>query len=67
MDEKFQKILESFTPKPIKTVRRVFYPRNFELSAEFVRAYEVEKKRLLAKGVSEKEIQQKVTKALLFH
>lgn len=66
-EEKFQQILESYNPKPIKSIRRIFYPRNFELSPEFVKAFEVEKRRLLAKGVTEKEIKQKITKALLFH
>lgn len=64
-DAKAKVILEGF--KPIKSVRRVFYPRNFDLAPEFVRAFEAEKKRLLAKGIPEKEIKQKIAKALLFH
>jgi hypothetical protein len=51
----------------IKQVKRVFYPRNFDLSPEFLKAYEMEKKKLLQRGFTEKEIQQKIARTLIFH
>ena len=51
----------------IKTVRRQFYPRNFELSQEFVDAFKTEYKRLLEGGQRPKALLEKMNKALKFH
>ena len=51
----------------IKTVRRQFYPRNFELSSEFVDAFKNEYKRLLEGGQRPKALLEKINKALKFH
>ena len=47
--DNFNKELESIFQEnvsSIKTVRRQFYPRNFELSSEFVDAFKSEYRRL---------------------
>lgn len=51
----------------IKVTRRQFYPRNFELSNEFVDAFKVEYKRLLEAGQSPRKVLEKINKALKFH
>jgi len=51
----------------IKVTRRQFYPRNFELSNEFVDAFKVEYKRLLEAGQSPRTVLEKINKALKFH
>jgi len=57
--------MESY--KSIKTVSRLFYPRNFNLSPEFVQAFQKECKRLKALNIDDKRIIQKISKALPFH
>lgn len=61
----FNNIMESY--KSIKTVSRLFYPRNFNLSPEFVQAFQKECKRLKALNIDDKRIIQKISKALPFH
>ena len=51
----------------IRTVRRQFYPRNFELSQEFLDAFKTEYKRLLESGQRPKALLEKMNKALKFH
>ena len=51
----------------IRTVRRQFYPRNFELSQEFVDAFKAEYKRLLEGGQRPTALLEKINKALKFH
>lgn len=51
----------------IRTVRRQFYPRNFELSQEFVDAFKMEYKRLLEGGQRPAALLEKINKALKFH
>ena len=51
----------------IKTTRRQFYPRNFELSEEFLGAFKIEYKRLLESGQRPKALLEKINKALRFH
>lgn len=51
----------------IRTVRRQFYPRNFELSQEFLDAFKLEYKRLLESGQRPKALLEKMNKALKFH
>jgi hypothetical protein len=45
----------------------MFYPRNFNLSKEFLNAFKKEVARLKAENVGEKDIVRKITKALHFH
>ena len=46
---------------------KMFYPRNLKLSPEFVEAFSIEVKRLLAEGENKKTIHTRVAKALRFH
>lgn len=64
-DKTVSQIKENFTP--IKTVRRSFYPRNFQLSEEFVSSFKREYKRLVDEGVNPNKALGRITKALLFH
>lgn len=64
-DKEIENIEENF--KPIKTVRRSFYPRNFQLSEEFVTSFKQEYKRLVDEGVHPGKALSRITKALLFH
>jgi hypothetical protein len=45
----------------------MFYPRNFNLSSEFINSFKKEVKRLKAENVADKDILRKITKALHFH
>lgn len=51
----------------IKVTRRQFYPRNFELSQEFVDAFKAEYTRLKESGQRPKSLLEKINKALKFH
>lgn len=62
IDDLYQENLNS-----IKVTRRQFYPRNFELSEDFVNAFKVEYKRLLEGGQRPKALLEKINKALKFH
>lgn len=62
IDELYEENINS-----IKTVRRQFYPRNFELSQEFIDAFKSEYKRLLEGGQRPKALLEKMNKALKFH
>jgi hypothetical protein len=64
-DKTISQIEENFTP--IKTVKRSFYPRNFQLSEEFVSSFKREYKRLVDEGVVPNKALGRITKALLFH
>jgi hypothetical protein len=64
-DKTVSKIKENFTP--IKTVRRSFYPRNFQLSEEFINSFRREYRRLVDEGVNPNKALGRITKALLFH
>jgi len=61
----YKKILENF--ESITYRKRLFYPRNFKLSEEFVKAFRTELKRLADEGHSPKLILDKIAKALVFH
>ena len=67
--DKFNKALEKIEEnyKPIKVIKRSFYPRNFQLSEDFVNSFKSEYKRLLGEGVHPKKALSRITKALLFH
>jgi hypothetical protein len=58
-------INENYKSIPIKT--RMYYPRNFALSPEFIKSFKKEVTRLKAENVSEKDIIRKLTRALNFH
>lgn len=64
-NEHFEKLIKEFNSITYK--KRLFYPRNFKLSDEFVSAFKKEIKRLLSEGHSPKLILDKISKALLFH
>ena len=64
-NEKYDELLESF--KCIRTVRREFYPKNFRLSEEFVKAFKHEYKRLIDEGNHPRKALARINKALLFH
>jgi hypothetical protein len=63
--KKVNTVLESYGS--ILTKSRMFYPRNFNLSSEFVNAFKKEVTRLKAEKVSDRDILRKITKALHFH
>jgi len=46
---------------------RMFYPRNLELSKEFVEAFRKEYCRLVESGENKKNIHSRLAKALRFH
>jgi len=64
-NQAFEEINENF--KSIKWIRREFYPKNFNLSEEFVVAFKKEYKRLIDEGLEPKKALVKLNKALLFH
>ena len=64
-NNKAKAILENYGS--IKTVSRLFYPRNFNLSPEFVVAFKREYSRLKSLSISDKQIIQKIAEALHFH
>jgi hypothetical protein len=64
-DRTISQIKENFSP--IRTVRRSFYPRNFQLSEEFVDSFRREYKRLVDEGINPNKALGRITKALLFH
>lgn len=61
----YNTIMENY--KSIRTVSRLFYPRNFNLSPEFIQAFQKECKRLKALNIDDRRIIQKISKALPFH
>lgn len=64
-DKNYKQILESFGS--IRTINRIFYPRNFNLSPQFIHAFKMECKRLKDMGLKDKQILIKLSKALHFH
>jgi hypothetical protein len=64
-NKKYEELTESF--KSIVYKKREFYPKNFNLSEEFVKAFRSEYKRLLDEGIEPKKALIKLNKALLFH
>ena len=64
-NNKYDELLESFSS--IKTVRREFYPKNFKLSEEFVKAFRSEYRRLIDEGNHPRKALARINKALLFH
>jgi len=64
-DKNYNFIMESF--KSIKTIHRLFYPRNFNLSEEFINSFRKEYARLKSMNIDDRRILQKMIKALPFH
>jgi hypothetical protein len=64
-NEQYDELLESF--KFIKTVKREFYPKNFKLSEEFVKAFKNEYTRLIKEDNNPRKVLARINKALLFH
>lgn len=64
-NQKAKQILEGYGS--IKVTSRLFYPRNFSLSDEFIQAFRREYARLRGLGIDDKRILGKLTKALHFH
>jgi hypothetical protein len=64
-NEQISKIEENF--KPIKLIKRSFYPRNLQLSEDFVKAFKNEYQRLIGEGMDSNKALGRITKALLFH
>lgn len=64
-NDAFDNICENF--KSIKWIKKEFYPRNFTLSEDFVKAFKSEYKRLIDEGMEPKKALLKINKALLFH
>jgi hypothetical protein len=56
---------ENYKSIPIRS--RMYYPRNFTLSQDFLKAFKKEVQRLKAENVSEKDIVRKLNRALNFH
>jgi hypothetical protein len=64
-NDKIEELNEGF--KSILYKKREFYPKNFKLSEEFVKAFRTEYKRLLDEGMEPKKALLRLNKALLFH
>jgi hypothetical protein len=64
-NDKIEELNEGF--KSILYKKREFYPKNFNLSEEFVKAFKTEYKRLLDEGIEPKKALMRLNKALLFH
>lgn len=63
--DNYQNILENYTS--IVKKQRFFYPRNFELSPEFTKAFQKEYARLKeVYGTSGNDVLRKINKALLW-
>jgi hypothetical protein len=64
-NKKCDELLEGFNF--IRTIKREFYPKNFKLSENFVKAFKDEYKRLIDEGHHPRKAIAKINKALLFH
>ena len=64
-DKTYNLLMENY--RSIKTVSRLFYPRNFSLSDEFIKAFNKEYSRLKSMQIDDKRILHKMTRALPFH
>jgi hypothetical protein len=64
-DNTYETLLEGYQSMLIKN--RLFYPRNFNLTEEFLAAFKKEYSRLKALNIDDRRIMQKITKALQFH
>lgn len=60
---KYDELCEGYLT--VKT--RMFYPRNLELSKEFIEAFKKEYSKLIEQGESKKTLHTRMSKALRFH
>tara|TARA_R100000808_G_C2154655_1_gene165814 strand:+ start:6121 stop:6621 length:501 start_codon:yes stop_codon:yes gene_type:complete len=61
---KLDKVLEGY--KPVR-LGRMFYPRNFQLSEDFINAFHREYDRLVGEGQNSKSLVERFGKAMKFH
>jgi phenolic acid decarboxylase len=67
-NEKYEILLEQLGGyKSIKKISRFFYPKNIDLSPEFIACFKKEHARLVDTGVKPDIAVQRIAKALLFH
>ena len=64
MGKKIDKLVEGYKPIPMK---RMFYPRKFNLSEDFVNAFHREYDRLVGEGQNPKSLVERFGKAMRFH
>jgi len=64
-NKKVNELQESF--RSIVYRKREFYPKNFKLSEDFIKAFKSEYKRLIDEGMEPKKALVRLNKALLFH
>lgn len=64
MGKRIDKIVEGYKPIPMK---RMFYPRKFNLSEEFINAFHREYDRLVGEGLNPKTLVERFGKAMRFH
>ena len=60
---KYDELCEGYLT--VKT--RMFYPRNLELSKEFIEAFKKEYSKLVEQGENKKTLHTRMSKALRFH
>ena len=63
-DDSLDQLSESYLRMPS---RRLFYPRNFQLSEDFTGAFTREYNRLVDEGQDPKKLYERFSKALRFH
>ena len=66
-DSRLEQVLEFYRPRPIKTSKKMLYPRNFTLSPEFIDSFHYEYDRMVHEGHDPKKLVEKFSKALRFH
>ena len=64
MSDKLDRIIEGYRPMPMG---RMFYPRNFQLSEDFLNAFHREYDRFLHEGQNRKNLVERFGKAMKFH
>ena len=66
-NKKYNVLLEQLgNYKSIKKVSRFFYPKNIDLSPEFITCFKKEYARLVSSGLKPDVVIQRIAKALLF-
>ena len=61
---KLNQVLEAYKPMPMK---RMFYPRGFKLSDNFINAFHEEYDRLVGEGINPRTLVERFGKAIRFH
>ena len=65
INKKLDQVLEGYKPIPMRS--RMFYPRGFKLSDDFVNSFHQEYDRLVGEGLNPKNLLDRFGKALKFH